>query len=932
MRPLKLEISAFCSYSGKTVIDMEKLGESGIYLITGDTGAGKTTIFDAVTYALYGIPSGNNRDVSTLRSMYAPEHISTYVKLTFTHKNDIYTIERNPTHTRARKEGLKPTTATANAELFKTVDGEEKNIASGTTKVNEAVIDILGIDHKQFCHITMIAQGDFVKLLTAKSDERQKIFRKLFDTQMYDSMQNILKERETAARKKYELIKSGISQNISGASCDENSPLYEDFKSACENTDAPNEALEIIKKLTEADSLTNNSLEDKIKDINAQITVLSKAQGEARNIINAKNKLAFLKTELEAKSQLSETLKKLLEEQKSLAPEAEKLGQEIAEIKAFLSDYSVRETERTQLEQACEKLKNDKNLLTEYNEKLASAKLKSDEIAEELKTLGDAGEQRAKFELSKSETTTRKNNIKELLSIVAQLEALTSERLKTEEKYLLARERVMNSESEYADMRNAFLDAQAGLIALTLEEGTPCRVCGSVHHPSPAKMPDGAPTHEQLDKAEERLKSIREEQERASKQTAEIKEKCESREERIKELLSRLEIAAEPYSAKSAVGSALDETEKLLIDLDNSINEENRKINRRNELSALAENIKNGSIVIQNDISSLEKQIAGTEVQINAHEINIGALNQKLVYPSLSEAEKAISAKHNRKLEIESCISEAEENFNNCNKEIANIGGGVTELEAVLKNSADVDVEKDYETLISEQVSQRDAIQENKDKINSRIAINSEAVRKTEELTEKMGSAIRKYECLTNLNDAVRGNISGQDKLSLEAYVQAVYFERIIAFANLRLDVMTGGQYALRRRQTGSSKSTKCGLDLEITDYFNGTVRDVGSLSGGESFKASLALALGLADEIQSRTGGVRLDTMFIDEGFGSLDETSLDQAMEALAQLSGSNRLVGIISHVSELKRRIDKKIIVTKTKPAGENDSYGTEVKIEV
>jgi len=195
-----------------------------------------------------------------------------------------------------------------------------------------------------------------------------------------------------------------------------------------------------------------------------------------------------------------------------------------------------------------------------------------------------------------------------------------------------------------------------------------------------------------------------------------------------------------------------------------------------------------------------------------------------------------------------------------------------------------------------------------------------------------MTPVIRKCECLANLNDAVRGNISGQDKLSLEAYVQAVYFERIIAYANIRLDVMTGGQYALKRKQTGSSKSAKCGLDLEITDYFNGTVRDVGSLSGGESFKASLALALGLADEIQSRTGGVKLDTMFIDEGFGSLDEASLDQAMEALAQLGGTNRLVGIISHVSELKRRIDKKIIVTKTKPAGENDSYGTEVKIEV
>ncbi|MBQ8904172.1 MAG: SMC family ATPase [Oscillospiraceae bacterium] len=182
MRPLKLEISAFCSYSGKTVIDMEKLGENGIYLITGDTGAGKTTIFDAITYALYGSPSGSNRDSSMLRSMYAPVHISTYVKLTFSHNGRTYIIERNPTHIRAKKEGGKPATLYANAEMYEISDGEEKSIASGVTKVSDKVVDILGIDHKQFCHIAMIAQGDFIKLLTAKSDERQKIFRKLFDT------------------------------------------------------------------------------------------------------------------------------------------------------------------------------------------------------------------------------------------------------------------------------------------------------------------------------------------------------------------------------------------------------------------------------------------------------------------------------------------------------------------------------------------------------------------------------------------------------------------------------------------------------------------------------------------------------------------------------------------------------------------------------
>lgn len=932
MRPLKLEISAFCSYSGRTVIDMEKLGENGIYLITGDTGAGKTTIFDAITYALYGTPSGSNRDPSMLRSMYAPVHISTYVRLAFSHKGEVYLIERNPTHTRAKKEGGKPATVNANAELYKVTDGEEKNIASGTTKVNEAVIGILGIDHKQFCHIAMIAQGDFVKLLTARSDERQRIFRKLFDTQMYDSIQNILKEKETAAKKEYELIKSGIRQNIAGASCDENSPLYEEFCTACRNEDAPQEALELIKKITEEDSGLNTFLEEKIKDINSQITTLSKAQSEANNIINTKNALALRQNELNAKNELSLNLKKLLEEQNGKTSEAEKLGQEIADIKAFLSDYSIREAERRKLSEATNNLNEDKKILEQSIEKRSTSKARTDELSEELRKLENAGEQRARLELSKAEAATRMNGITELQSVIAQLEKLTAEREKTEEKYRLSRENASAAETQYTLIRNAFLDAQAGFIARTLEDGVPCRVCGSVHHPSPAQMPDDAPTQEQLEKAEEGMKNAREAQERVSKEAAEIKEKCESREARITGLAKQLGITAEMHSVKSDAQTAMKETQQFMAQLDRDICEEDSRIARKKELSSLSEEIRKEETALQELVSELEKRIAAGEIQIKAHNQNISALSEKLLYPSLAEAETAVAEKLKIKQDIENAINEAQTNYSSCEKDIANLKGGIAELEAVLQNSGDVDTEKNYDELISELNLQRDRLQENKDNVNSRLAINSEAVRKTEKLLNTIAPVIKKCECLANLNDAVRGNISGQDKLSLEAYVQAVYFERIIAYANMRLDVMTGGQYALKRKQTGSSKSAKCGLDLEITDYFNGTVRDVGSLSGGESFKASLALALGLADEIQSRTGGVKLDTMFIDEGFGSLDESSLDQAMEALAQLGGTNRLVGIISHVSELKRRIDKKIIVTKTKPAGENDSYGTEVKITV
>lgn len=932
MRPLKLEISALCSYSGRTVIDMEKLGESGIYLITGDTGAGKTTIFDAVTYALYGMPSGANREPSMLRSMYAPAHIPTYVKLVFSHKNKTYSIERNPAHSRAKKEGGKIANVGANAELYEISDSEEKNIASGTTRVNEAVIGILGIDHKQFCHIAMIAQGDFVKLLTAKSEERQRIFRKLFDTQLYDNAQNILKERESAAKKEYSALRDSIKQHLAGISCPENSPFFDELSAARENENAPDETVETAKKIIASDLEANTAAEQKISDIMAEISALSKAHGEAEKIITAKKKLESSEKLLAEKKSLLEELNSILEDKKSKATEAEELGQEIAELKATLPDYITLENERKKLADTNNNLENDRLALKKSSEKLAEIKAHAEQISTELKTLENAGEIHAELYLEKASAEARMHTAEELQTALAELEKLDSKRIKAEEKYILSRQNTAEAEDTYSRIRNAFLDAQAGIIAQTLEEGVPCRVCGSLSHPSPAAMPLDAPTQEQLDTAEEAMKEAHEKQNEASRLSAEIKEKYQSKKARTEELLNAIGADVEIRGGKMAAEAVLHECEQLITQLENRIAEEDRKTERRKMLLHDREISGSEEKSASEEISCLEKRLAAGEVQKNACISNISVFTEKLTYSCINEAENAITEKQDRKQSIENEIAKAKADYDNCAAQTTDLQGGIKTLSQILENSADTDTEKDYNELINSLETQRTILQHEKDEINARIAVNTEAVTKTEKLISKSAPLLRKCECLANLNDAVRGNITGQDKLSLEAYVQAVYFERIINFANLRLNIMTGGQYALRRKQTGSSKSAKCGLDLEITDYFNGTVRDVGSLSGGESFKASLALALGLADEIQSRAGGAKLDTMFIDEGFGSLDETSLDQAMEALAQLSGSNRLVGIISHVSELKRRIDKQIIVTKAKPAEGDEYFGTSVKIIV
>lgn len=932
MRPLKLEISAFCSYSGKTVINMEKLGENGIYLITGDTGAGKTTIFDAITYALYGSPSGSNRDSSMLRSMYAPIHTETYVKLTFCHSGRTYLIERNPTHERAKKEGGKPAKLNANAEMYEISDGEAKSIASGTTKVTDKVTDILGIDHKQFCHIAMIAQGDFIKLLTAKSDERQKIFRKLFDTELYNNIQNILSRKEKAAREEYNQINARIKQYISGAECDENASCYEEFCTLRENCDAPQAMLKLIENVIASDKTASSGIEQKIKDTSDEIDNLNKIYGNVKLIISAKNNLEASEKKLSELEALSEQYKNDLTEKEKLKPQIQELAREIAVITAVLPDYSIREQERKLLSEAKAGLEKDSEQLEKSRRQLEEISDREKSISAELLTLEKTGEHRERLKAEKTETQNRIDKLTDLLATASRYRKLVSECEKTQEKYLLSKQNALKKEAAYNSARNAFLDAQAGIIAETLEENTPCRVCGSLHHPSPAKKPENAPTQEQLDEVDAELKKAIKSQEGASAEAAEIKATRDSLYTRVKEQLTALGMEADPDYCTDKAEKALAEAKNGIFAIEKDIAEEEQKEKRKTELVSLAETVKIQKEEEADRIASLEKSIAAGKTEQNARLSAIERLSEKLVHDTLSEAEKAVAEKTNAMKSAELEIAAAQEKHSSCNSEIATAKGRIEELKNVIESNKDTDTEKDYEGLLSQLENQRDILCAQKEKIATRITVNENIAEKTAKLMKETESISEKCRHLSELNEAVGGNITGQNRLTLEAYVQAVYFERIIRHANMRLDVMSGGQYSLKRKQTGSSMAAKCGLDLEIHDHFNGTCRDVGSLSGGESFKASLALALGLADEIQSRTGGVKLDTMFIDEGFGSLDGTSLDQAMEALSELGGSNRLVGIISHVEELKRRIDKKIIVTKTKPAGENDSYGTEVRIEV
>ncbi len=931
MRPLKLEISAFCSYPNKTVIDLEKLGDSGIYLITGNTGAGKTTIFDAITYALYGSASGAARDNSSLRSKYAPYHIETCVKLTFSHKGGTYIAERKPAQLRAVKEGAKPVETTAKANLYILQDGTEKNIASNTREVNAAITALLGIDHKQFCQIAMIAQGDFAEILRASSNERQQIFRKLFDTRLYEKLQSTLSSRAGEINKKLESSEEIISQLLSSARCDENSPLYSEFSELQNDGRAYDKIIEKIREICEADNVLNNEYSSRIDDCNKEISSLNEALTIANSVITAKSDLENAEKQLSEQNTLLEHLKNALEDAKKNEPHIRILKDETANIRMVLPDYSIREKQRSLLKEAEEKLEKNNTLRKNLSEQLEKFSEKAEKTAKELSELKNAGEQRAVLTAEKEKAEFRHERIILLLSTLSEYEKLISEHEKTTEKYHRTKVTADEAVKNYNCKRNAYLDAQAGILAENLEDNMPCPVCGATHHPSPAKKPEGAPTQQELKEAEALLDDTRQNQERASREAADIAAKKNSVKEQSEKLMTELCISAENSSSKEAARLALYETENNIKNIEKKISVEDENIRKKAELEKQALVIAEKQESSREELSSLDKDIAAGEAHISGYNSEIATLSAKLEHDTLENAQKAISRKETEADALQKISDNAQKALADCSESISRLNGIISELKKTISDNSGIDIAKDYKALTEICENKRRMLLESKEKVTTRISVNTDIIFKAEKLLTDLNELIRKNNTYSKLSKTVCGNISGQEKLTLEAYVQAVYFERIIAHANKRLETMTGGQYSLKRKESANDLTTKCGLDLEIVDYFNGSRRDVGSLSGGESFKASLSLALGLADEIQSRTSGVILDSMFIDEGFGSLDSDSLDQAMSALNELGNTNRIIGIISHVDELKRRIEKKIIVRKISPSDGGESYGTDVTIE-
>ncbi|NCC15797.1 MAG: SMC family ATPase [Clostridia bacterium] len=1017
MKPIDLTISAFGPFAEKVEIPFRKLGEGGLFLVSGDTGAGKTTIFDAICFALFGEASGSNRGVDSVRSDFALANTKTFVELTFQHRGKIYRITRNPAYRRPKKNGEGMTTEVAEAALY---CGEE-TISTGFVQVKKAVEELLCVDAKQFKQIAMLAQGEFLKLLYADSSERGAIFRKVFHTDFFADFQQRLKEAEKQNRIQYEDSEKRLLQYLQQLCPDREmeakSIVYQAEGILDEEEKTFGESQTQIKKIKEEKGIFARKEQGLTMFIskgeinNKRIADLEKAKTELHFLLEQKEENAGKQTIL-TKQRMAQDY--VLPFEKAFHREAQALEEAEKQIENFTKKLKALYPVLEEKEHEWKKTEEDQPNLNE--EKIRLRKLQTDfasytrkeAIIKEVALLQEKKgvlENQAKavqnsIELAEKNNSETKAKLEEkpILEkadlIASQTIQAKKERQSRMNQIIIMQEafnadekaletlRVQYKKADFAwkearrhceVVESAFLAEQAGILADRLQDGVACPVCGSLEHPQKAVLSLTAPTERDWKKAKA-------EEELAHSKLQELAAQG-------KGLLARCDLQKE-----SILKSFLDEatTEKAFLEdlksidaeiklLEQELLEQRKKLSNLLKLEQMLENEKTVLAQLQEQLEAAKEKIKDTIEKINLMQGELTALEERL--------EKNISAEQaNAAIEtLQRYLERADREYNRILKVYQEKKEEVQSLETRLDEAKtlallskkrtekakeewhsrilekDFISEEEYRSALPESREQLEAeeqinrgffeklarieeliqrteldksiekvdliqLQKEKDEItlhiiemdktlealNASASIKEIALKKGKEELNLRRRIEKQYLPILELSKTANGELSGKDKITFESFVQGFYFDRVLRAANLRLGEMTEGRFHLLRAEYASDKRSQSGLEMEVLDYFTGKERSVKSLSGGEAFKASLSLALGLSDVIQSHAGGVQIDAMFIDEGFGALDEQSREQAVQVLQRLSYGNRLVGIISHITELKENIEKKILV--------------------
>lgn len=993
MRPLKLVMSAFGPYADRTEIDFTKLGNHGLYLITGDTGAGKTTIFDAITFALYGEASGKVRDSAMFRSKYAKPQTPTFVELQFEYQGNIYTVNRNPEYQRPKGRGTGMTMQKGDAVL--TFSGERQPVTK-SRDVTKAVEELIGLDYRQFTQIAMIAQGDFQKLLLAGTAERSEIFRRIFHTEIYQQLQQRLKDAVREKGAQYEEMRRSIAQFLGGVDCQDDPEIQEEFAGLkkVRFEGKAGRGLELLEQLLGQENERLEQMDSSLAELDRKL----KKEEQRLNIIEQnqkiQQKLCQLQEAIGAQEPVLEAVKADWECAQKEAERCPELSERIRISRENLErcqDLERAKRKKIDLQLKQSRMQQDKQTQSRQ-QKEAQEQLEG--IRRQLEALQETGEERVRLEqemrtaedqikewkrLDASEKTYRRemellqkqerlDHYVEMERCLENLQQKEAQILRGQQEYQTLSEKRKKQQTVYNALEQQFLDAQAGLLARHLEAGKPCPVCGSLHHPVPAKLPETAPDKRMVDRAKMQMTELDEQVSRMSVRLGHLREVWEKEKEEaeevyyeewnddvpalrfniqkeiqklsesivptklsgkeIKEQLHKLEgqwqvVFGELTQIRQELPELSEKTEQLKKQMLENAKQLQRKAELESQNKKLEEAIKRRD----QEISQTEVGLAAAERDQKHLEEMIEELERCLEGQSQEQLAELIKQCTEQKKKLEEMEVQTRARYEALQKQMNTYTSSVEALKGQLQ-----EIDEQNEVLVKDRINQladrKKGVQDKRSEQFAAYRNNKTIYQSVSKRQEELCAAEQEYVWIKSLSDTANGTLSGKRKIELETYIQMTYFDRIIRRANLRLMTMSSGQYELKRQEDGESRKEKAGLELNVIDHYNGTERSVKTLSGGESFQASLALALGLSDEIQSCAGGIRLDTMFVDEGFGSLDEEALQAALRALHGLAQGNRLVGIISHVGELKERIEQKIVVTKCR---NRDGIGSRVEIE-
>ena len=927
MRPLRLTLSAFGPYAAQTTLDLEKLGKGGLYLITGDTGAGKTTLFDAITYALYDHSSSGIREGSMLRCKYADDKTPTFVELEFEVHGVRYTVRRNPEYQRPKARGEGMTTEKADATL---TYPDDRPPVTKAKDVTAAVQEIIGLDYNQFSQIVLIAQGQFTKLLNASTEERSRIFRKLFRTQRYAQLQERLQAEASALNQQRTAQNAKLDSLLGGLQFAPDDPDAEALRTLCAQT-VPETALALLDTLTARQAAALEEAGTALQATEAQLDTVQQQLGAAAQAQRLAQQLAARQAELAAAKPALDAARAEADRHAGDAVQLDALTAQVTQAQSALAAYDAldavcrQQTEaRDAARLAAAQAQKRRTQLDSLNAALAAAET-------ELAALADADTRLLALQNRSAQLTQRGEALAKLEQRLADCQRQAKAAHKAQESYRAAAAAQDEARARRDALERAFLDAQAGLLAESLVEGAPCPVCGSTHHPARALLPHTAPTQTQVEAARQSAAEADRQAQNASAAAqsalAAANEAKTSLRRDAETLLPERFTTPEgtvPLTFALMTNVLAEEAAALQTeqaDCAAQYRQTDADCRRKAQLEADRQAKTRQRPALEQAAAEADRSAAAQNASADALESQIAERRAALPYPRRADAQAALDKLETDRRALRTGMETAQRKLKQAEQAVAAAEAAVEALtaqQAAAQKELPACSAEELTAQQAELTAARETLRSREKQLSAQLLPNRKTAAQYRAAAEARQALESRWQWVSALAATAGGTLTSKQKIKLEAYIQMNYLDRILRYANTRLMQMTAGQYELERIGAENQRS-QSGLDLGVIDHYNGTRRSVKTLSGGESFKASLALALGLSDEVQSSAGGIRLDTLFLDEGFGSLDEESLELAIRVLSGLTEGDRLVGIISHVGALKDRIDRQVVVRKARTGG-------------